>query len=135
MEKSSLCVHCPTIHDIISIPEGGLFVELEALALPSGREAVVGRPEHRRLETGAQLLGNVLSSGTISLRITWGMSTYLRYGLPARDPQPSRPRHWLLHRDGPPEELCLVQVPQLKAFPVVRVVVDVGQRRQAVPPG
>ena len=64
MEKSSLYVHCLTIHDIISIPEGGLFVELEALALPSGREAVVGRPEHRRLETGAQLLGNVLSSGT-----------------------------------------------------------------------
>ena len=63
------------------------------------------------------------------------MSTHLRYGLPARDPQPARPRHRLLHRDGPPEELCLVQVPQLKAVPVVRVVVDVGQRRQAVPPG
>ena len=85
MEKSSLYVHCPTIHDIISIPEGGLFVELEALALPSGREAVVGRPEHRRLETGAQLLGNVLCSG-ISSRMTRELSqVHLRYGFPARD--------------------------------------------------
>ena len=44
------------IRDIIKIPERRFFVELEALSLPSGREAVVGSPEHRRLKTSTQLL-------------------------------------------------------------------------------
>ena len=49
-------------HDITSfllLPERRFVVELEALALPAGRETVVGRPEQRRLETRPQLLDSM----------------------------------------------------------------------------